>query len=142
MRAPFDLPGPGAQGGTLLALSRVRVAQASRLWSGADGSSALEISARQLDFKGSGTTRNLAQMFVQANWELSAQDAGLRWHYANGRSPLVIDGASVEATAKAGGVIEAVVQAYIFGMLALIYIAGALEAGAAETTSPSSEEKS
>ncbi|MGR8950856.1 MAG: F0F1 ATP synthase subunit A [Gammaproteobacteria bacterium] len=39
-------------------------------------------------------------------------------------------------------VIEAVVQAYIFGMLALIYIAGALEAGASETTSPSSEEKS
>jgi F-type H+-transporting ATPase subunit a len=39
-------------------------------------------------------------------------------------------------------VIEAVVQAYIFGMLALIYIAGALENGASETTSPSSEEKS
>jgi F-type H+-transporting ATPase subunit a len=39
-------------------------------------------------------------------------------------------------------VIEAVVQAYIFGMLALIYIAGALESGASETTSPSSEEKS
>ncbi|MGJ0517140.1 MAG: F0F1 ATP synthase subunit A [Methylomicrobium sp.] len=39
-------------------------------------------------------------------------------------------------------VIEAVVQAYIFGMLALIYIAGALESGASETNSPSSEEKS
>jgi F-type H+-transporting ATPase subunit a len=39
-------------------------------------------------------------------------------------------------------VIEAVVQAYIFGMLALIYIAGALESGASATTSPSSEEKS
>jgi F-type H+-transporting ATPase subunit a len=39
-------------------------------------------------------------------------------------------------------VIEAVVQAYIFGMLALIYIAGALEeSGLSETTSPSSEEK-
>lgn len=39
-------------------------------------------------------------------------------------------------------VIEAVVQAYIFGMLALIYIAGALESGESETNSPSSEEKS
>lgn len=39
-------------------------------------------------------------------------------------------------------VIEAVVQAYIFGMLALIYIASALESGASETNSPSSEEKS
>lgn len=94
----FDASGEGAE------------VELSRLWSGADGSSALEISARQLDFKGSGTTRNLAQLFVQANWELSAQDAGLRWHYADGRPPLVIDGASVEATAKAGGVIEAVVQ--------------------------------
>ena len=39
-------------------------------------------------------------------------------------------------------VIEAVVQAYIFGILALIYIAGALEAGESDTSSPSSEEKS
>jgi len=39
-------------------------------------------------------------------------------------------------------VIEAVVQAYIFGMLALIYIAGALEPGESETNSPSSKEKS
>jgi len=39
-------------------------------------------------------------------------------------------------------VIEAIVQAYIFGMLALIYIAGALEPGESETNSPSSEEKS
>ena len=38
-------------------------------------------------------------------------------------------------------VIEAVVQAYIFGMLALIYIAGALEPGASDTNSSSSEEK-
>ncbi|MBL1262795.1 F0F1 ATP synthase subunit A [Candidatus Methylomicrobium oryzae] len=37
-------------------------------------------------------------------------------------------------------VVEAVIQAYIFGMLALIYIAGALEAEANETTSNSSEE--
>lgn len=39
-------------------------------------------------------------------------------------------------------VIEAVVQAYIFGMLALIYIAGALESGNSQTHSPSSEETS
>lgn len=39
-------------------------------------------------------------------------------------------------------VIEAVVQAYIFGMLALIYIAGALEPGASDTSSSSFEEKS
>ncbi|MEC4749928.1 F0F1 ATP synthase subunit A [Methylomicrobium sp. Wu6] len=38
-------------------------------------------------------------------------------------------------------VIEAVVQAYIFGMLALIYIAGALEPGESDTSSPSSKEK-
>ena len=37
-------------------------------------------------------------------------------------------------------VIEAVVQAYIFGMLALIYIAGALEPGESATSSPSSED--
>lgn len=37
-------------------------------------------------------------------------------------------------------VVEAVVQAYIFGMLALIYIAGALEADSNETISNSSEE--
>jgi F-type H+-transporting ATPase subunit a len=37
-------------------------------------------------------------------------------------------------------VVEAVIQAYIFGMLALIYIAGALEAESYETTSNSSEE--
>lgn len=37
-------------------------------------------------------------------------------------------------------VVEAVVQAYIFGMLALIYIAGALEADTNETLSNSSEE--
>ncbi|MGJ0486661.1 MAG: F0F1 ATP synthase subunit A [Methylomicrobium sp.] len=37
-------------------------------------------------------------------------------------------------------VVEAVIQAYIFGMLALIYIAGALDADASETTSNTSEE--
>lgn len=38
-------------------------------------------------------------------------------------------------------VIEAVVQAYIFGMLALIYIAGAMEQGAGSADTPTQEEK-
>jgi F-type H+-transporting ATPase subunit a len=36
-------------------------------------------------------------------------------------------------------VVEAVVQAYIFGMLALIYIAGALEPNESETSALSKE---
>jgi uncharacterized protein involved in outer membrane biogenesis len=85
-------------------------AELSKLWAGRDEVSALEIKSRQLRLQGQGTAGTLSELLVGANWQLSAQDAELRWQHLEGKPPIVVNGATVEAAAKSGGPIKAVVR--------------------------------
>ncbi len=85
-------------------------AELSKLWAGRDEVSALAINAKQLRLQGRGTAGTLSELLVRASWQLSAEGAELRWQHLEGKTPIVISSATVEAATKSGGPIKAVVR--------------------------------